>query len=139
MEIEVWKYKEKWKTYSMEFLLIDTSHTEVLLNCEKTQICMGHIVILSFLLFLWLVSKYKTCNSHELSYIISWHCQNISSSFFPFNFPFVFWSQNYVFVQIWQSWHGPIDTNSTFEVPTVRFWVCNVGKPWQNMTKTKCY
>ena len=21
----------------------------------------------------------------------------------------------------------------------VRFWVCNVGKPWQNMTKTKSY
>ena len=51
----------------MEFLL--TSHTELLLNCEKTQLCMGHIVIPSFLLFSWSVSKYKTCNWHELSYI----------------------------------------------------------------------
>ena len=67
MEIEVWKNKEKWKTYSMEFQL--TSHTVLLLNCEKTQPCMGHIVILSFILFLWSVSKYKICNWHELSHL----------------------------------------------------------------------
>ena len=24
-------------------------------------------------------------------------------------------------------------------IRSVRFWVCNVGKPWQNMTKTKSY
>ena len=66
MEIEVWKNKEKWKTYSMEFLL--TSHTELLSNCEKTQLCMGHIFILSFLLFLWSVSKYKTCNWAKIGF-----------------------------------------------------------------------
>ena len=66
MEIEVWKNKEKWKTYSMEFLL--TSHTELLSNCERTQLCMGHIVILSFLLFLWSVSKYKTCNWAKIGF-----------------------------------------------------------------------
>ena len=83
MEIEVWKNKEKWKTYSMKFLL--TSHTELLLNCEKTQLCMGHIVILSFLLFLWSVSKYKTCNWHELSYIYFLTClEHFFLSFFLF-------------------------------------------------------
>ena len=50
----------------MEFLL--TSHTELLSSCGKTQLCMGHIVILSFLIFLWSVSKYKTCNWAKIGF-----------------------------------------------------------------------
>ena len=74
----------------MEFLL--TSHTELLLNCEKTQLCMGHIVILSFLLFLWSVRKYKTCNWHGLIsyiYFLTWS-EYFFLSFFLFSFQFSF-------------------------------------------------
>ena len=105
MEIEVWKNKEKWKTYSMEFQL--TSHTVLLLNCEKTQPCMGHIVILSFLLFLWSVSKYKTCNWHGLSYIYFLTWSEYFFFFFSFQFSFCF-LVSHLTKLIWPYWRFKI-------------------------------
>ena len=50
-------------------------------------------------------------------------------SFLSFNFSFVFWSQNYLFVHVWRSWHGLLtvqdnpSTNNTFRVPSRLYWL----------------